>query len=62
LPPAIFLLAAVAKAGEKSIVDLVKRVVQLSAYMPVYAKPVYNTVTDELIEAPVSEKDRTGQF
>jgi hypothetical protein len=33
-----------------------------SAYLPVYARPLYNTVTDDLIEAPVPEKDRTGQF
>jgi hypothetical protein len=31
-----------------------------SAFLPVYATPAYNTVTDELIEAPVIEKDKAA--
>jgi hypothetical protein len=32
-----------------------------SAFMPVYSRPIYNTVTDELIVAPVIEQDKAEQ-
>ena len=32
-----------------------------SLNVPVYAAPAYNTVTDDLIEAPTPEKDKVTQ-
>jgi hypothetical protein len=32
-----------------------------STYLPLYAAPVYHTVTDELIEAPAPKKDKVTQ-
>jgi hypothetical protein len=32
-----------------------------STYPPIHTKPVYNTVKDELIEAPAPDRDRFAQ-
>jgi hypothetical protein len=44
-PPATVLSAAVASSTGIAVL-----------YMPMYARPFFNTMTDELIEAPVIEK------
>jgi hypothetical protein len=51
LPP----LAAVSVAASSSVSFTG------AGYLPVYATPVYNSVTDEQIEAPVIEQDKVEQ-